>query len=128
MHSHAVVWMDQKEAHTFCFNATDVEAVRTRSDSAFRKVHHKAGAIGSGHQKPDASYFEGIARTLSGVNEWILLGPGEAKNQFSKYLKDHRPAVDGTLVAVEAADHPTDAEVVAYARRHFKAIDRMRAV
>jgi hypothetical protein len=31
------------------------------------------------------------------------------------------------IVAVESADHPTDAEVLAYARRHFTALDRMFA-
>lgn len=120
--------MDSKEAHTFCLNRADVEASKTRSDLPFRKIHHKAGVIGAGHQAPDAAYLKSIADTLAGVREWLLLGPGEAKHALARYIKEHAPAVDQALVAVEPADHPTDGQVVAYARRHFKAIDRMRAL
>ena len=127
-HSHAVVWMDSKEAHTFCFNATEVEASRTRADLPFGKIHHRAGAIGSGHQTHDAKYFKSIAETLAGVREWLLTGPGEAKLSFCQYLKEHFPALERTMVAVETTDHPTDRQVVALARQHFKAIDRMRAL
>jgi hypothetical protein len=40
----------------------------------------------------------------------------------------HKSPIDHQFfdeVAHALADHPTDAEVLAYARRHFTAIDRM---
>ena len=48
-HSHAIVWMDSKEAHVFQFNAEDVEKQRIVAQLPFRKIHHKAGVIGAGH-------------------------------------------------------------------------------
>jgi len=74
-HSHAIVWMDSREAHVFRFSADDVERQRIRSHSPFRKIHHKAGVIGAGHVHLDHGYFEEIAEALDGIQEWLLTGP-----------------------------------------------------
>ena len=126
-HSHAVVWMDSKEAHVFRFNAEDVEHERIRSHTPFRKVHHKAGVIGAGHLQLDRDYFDHIIDALRGANEWLLVGPGAAKDQLLHHVAAHVAWLKEKLVGVEAMDHPTDGELLAHARRFFKAADRMRA-
>ena len=126
-HSHAVVWMDSKEAHVFRFNAEDVEHERIRSHNPFRKVHHKAGVIGAGHLQLDRDYFDHIIDALRGANEWLLVGPGAAKDQLLHHVAAHVAWLKEKLVGVEAMDHPTDGELLAHARRFFKAADRMRA-
>ena len=126
-HSHAVVWMDSKEAHVFRFNAEDVEHERIKSHNPFRKVHHKAGVIGAGHLQLDRDYFDHIIDALRGTNEWLLVGPGAAKDQLLNHVGTHVAWLKEKLVGVEAMDHPTDGELLAHARRFFKAADRMRA-
>ena len=126
-HSHAVVWMDSKEAHVFRFNAEDVEHERIKSHNPFRKVHHKAGVIGAGHLQLDRDYFDHIIDALRGTNEWLLVGPGAAKDQLLHHVAAHVAWLKEKLVGVEAMDHPTDGELLAHARRFFKAADRMRA-
>jgi len=126
-HSHAVVWMDSKEAHVFLFNAEDVEHQRIKAHSPFRKVHHKAGVIGAGHMQLDRDYFDHIINALRGTNEWLLVGPGKAKDQLLHHVDSYVSWLREKLVGVEAMDHPTDGELVAHARRFFKAADRMRA-
>lgn len=126
-HSHAVVWMDSKEAHVFRFNAEDVEHERIKSHNPFRKVHHKAGVIGAGHLQLDRDYFDHIIDALRGANEWLLVGPGTAKDQLLHHVEAHVAWLKEKLVAVEAMDHPTDGELLAHARRFFKAADRMRS-
>src|SRR5512143_2946558 len=76
--SHGVVWMDFKEAHVFRFGVGDVETRRIKAHNPFRKVHHKAGAIGAGKGAADLSFFDHIADALRGVTEWLLVGPGHA--------------------------------------------------
>ena len=130
-HSHAIVWMDFREAHVFRFNAGDVEQERLKAHMPFRKVHHKAGVIGAGHAAADHHFFDHIIDALSGTREWILAGPGEAKQTFLDYL-DKRKHTGGTkldshLVRLESMDHPTDGELLKHARQAFKAIDRMQA-
>ena len=126
-HSHAIVWMDSREAHIFRFSAKDVESRRIRSRSPFRKIHHKAGAIGAGHVPLDHGYFEDIAEALSGVEEWLLTGPGTAKNEMARHVEQHLPELKRSLCGLQPSDHPTDGELVDQARWAFKSIDRMRS-
>jgi stalled ribosome rescue protein Dom34 len=125
-HSHAVVWMDSKEAHVFRFDRDDVEKQRIKAHLPFRKIHHKAGVIGAGHVHLDHKYFDEIVEGLSGAQEWLLTGPSAAKDEFRNYLKASQSAFNGTLLGVEAADHPTDGQLLDHARRFFKAADQMR--
>ena len=125
-HSHAIVWMDSKEARIFRFNASDVEREHIRAHNPFRQVHHKAGVIGAGHMSLDGHFFEEIVDALQGATEWLLVGPAEAKLALVKHIEGHRPPLRHSLVGIETMDHPTDGELLDHARRAFKAIDRMR--
>ena len=125
-HSHAIVWMDSKEAHVFQFNAEDVEKQRIVAQLPFRKIHHKAGVIGAGHVHLDHHYFDEVAEALAGVQEWLLTGPGAAKEEFRAYLKGKLHALDAKLLGVETADHPSDGQLLDHARRFFKAADRLQ--
>ena len=126
-HSHAIVWMDSKEAHVFRFNAADVEKARIKADRPYGKIHHKAGVVGSGHEHLDRAYFDDIAVALEGVEEWLLSGPHGAKEQMSAYVDRSLPLLKKKLFGVETSDHPTDGQLVDHARRFFKAADRMHA-
>lgn len=125
-HSHAIVWINSKEAHVFQFNADDVEKQRIKAHLPFRKIHHKAGVIGAGHVHLDHHYFDEIGKALDGVQEWVLTGPSAAKDEMRTYLRSHQPELEKKLVAVETADHPTDGELLDHAHRLFKAADRMQ--
>ena len=125
-HSHAIVWMDSKEAHVFQFNVEDVEQQRIKAHLPFRKIHHKAGVIGAGHVHLDHHYFDDIAKALDGVQEWLLSGPGTAKEELHAYLNGKVPGLNGKLLGVEAADHPSDGQLLDHARRFFKAADRLQ--
>jgi stalled ribosome rescue protein Dom34 len=126
-HSHAIVWMDSHEAHTFSFSANDVEKERVVAHSPFRKLHHKAGSVGAGHSQLEPAYLKGIADSLAGVEEWLLLGPGMAKHELAKYMQKKTPALWQKMAAIGNANHPTDGELLHWARTTFKKIDRMRS-
>jgi hypothetical protein len=124
-HSHAIVWMDSKEARIFRFNAADVESEHVRAHNPFRQVHHKAGVIGAGHMSLDSHFFGEIVEALEGATEWLLVGPAGAKLELVKHVEGHRPQLSHSLVGIETMDHPTDGELLDHARRAFKAIDRL---
>jgi stalled ribosome rescue protein Dom34 len=124
--SHAIVWMDSKEAHVLRFSRQDAESERVRSHSPFRKVHHKAGSIGAGHVHLDHGYFDEITEGLREVEEWLLVGPGAARNELAVYVARHLPDLRRKLLVLEPADHPTEGELLDHARRTFERIDRMR--
>ena len=125
-HYHAVVWLDHAQAQVFFFNPSDVEEVQFRGHPSHHQVHHKSGSIGSGKSDEDKGYFHDIAITLDGAGEVLIVGPGVAKLHFVRYLHRHDPRLEQKTVGVETVDHPTDHQIVAYARKYFRAADRMR--
>lgn len=115
---HAVVWMDQSEAHAVMFDREHMEAQRIKSRS-----HHKHQGKSDDH----AGFFTEVARALQGSHEVLLTGPGLARNQFREWCKTHQTGVAETIVDSIAADHPSDAQLVALARQYFKKFDQMTA-
>ncbi len=124
-HFHAVVWIDHREARIFHFNATDVELLVLRPDHPTRHIHHKANSIGSGHASADADYLQATAEAIADAGEALIAGPANAKTELIKHIHRHVPKLMNVIVGVETVDHPSDAQLVAYARKYFKATDRM---
>ena len=119
-HNHAVVWIDHKEAKVVFVGLTGSEEVTVHSSHADDHLHHKANEIGSGHSHEDHDFLKEVGETMDAAGEIVVIGPAEEKHALVKYLEKHQPGVARKVVKVEAADHLTDKELVAYAKRHFK--------
>lgn len=118
-HTHAVVWLDHREARVFHFNASDVESLVIHPDKPTHHLHHKHGSIGSGHAKEDTEYFHKVAQAISNASAILVTGPANAKTELVKYVQAHMPAVAKAIAAVESLDHPSSGEIVAHARKFF---------
>jgi stalled ribosome rescue protein Dom34 len=123
-HFHAVVWLDHAEAHVLQFTPEDVEKKLVHG-KPHQHLHHKRGATGSGHAAEDPAFFGKIAEALAGAQEILVVGPANAKNSFVAHLGLHARDLRSKVVAVETVDHPSDGQLLAYARKHFRASDRM---
>lgn len=124
-HYHAVVWLDHHKATVWQFTSSAQSSTAVRAADQHQRVHSRKSTHG-GHKTPaDPQFFADIARALDGAHEILLMGPAQAKQEFAVYLRDKHAPLGRAIVAVENADHPSDAEVLAYARRHFTALDRM---
>jgi stalled ribosome rescue protein Dom34 len=124
-HFHAVVWLDHAEARIFAFNADEVDAKVVRPHDLRPHVHHKANTIGSGKSPEDQEYLHRVAESLAAAGEILIVGPGNAKLELVRHLHRHDPDVEKKVVGLETVDHPTDHQIVAYARTYFRAADRM---
>jgi hypothetical protein len=108
--------MDHAEAHVLMFDREHMDAERIRSRS-----HHAHQGKGG----PDPEFFPAIAAALAGTHEVLLAGPGSARDEFRAWCASHQAAIARTIVDSVAADHPTDGQMVALARRYFARHDRM---
>jgi stalled ribosome rescue protein Dom34 len=115
---HAVVWIDQQEAHALMFDQEHVEVQRIKSRS-----HHKH----QGKATDLSGLFIDVAKAMQGVHEVLLTGPGKARDQFREWCLMHQPAVGKAIIDSVASDHPTDPQLLALARQYFKKFDRMGA-
>jgi stalled ribosome rescue protein Dom34 len=124
-HFHAVVWIDHSEAHVIHFSPDDAEQFVVRPNHPHHKVHSTAGTLGDGKAPVDKDFFHRVAQALTGAQEILVVGPAQAKLQLVKHIHAHEAALVPKLIGVETVDHPTDAQLVAYARKYFRAKDRM---
>jgi hypothetical protein len=46
--------------------------------------------------------------------------------ELVKHIHYHDPKIMNAIVGVETVDHPSDAQLVAHARKYFKSEDRMQ--
>ena len=92
-------------------------------------VHkHPKGPEGVKERPNDAKrFFHDIAQALDGTDAVLVVGPSTAKLDFLRYLHEHDRALERKIVGIETADHPTDGQVVAYAKKYFKLPDRIRS-
>jgi hypothetical protein len=61
------------------------------------------------------------------VNEILVIGPGSAKGELLKHAAVHDPVVAKKIIGVETVDHPTDAQITAYAKSYFNRIDKLKS-
>jgi stalled ribosome rescue protein Dom34 len=124
-HYHAVVWLDHTQAHVIHISPDDVEKSIVHPASPHHKLHSRLGTLGSGRAPEEQAYYHAVAEALTGAQEILVVGPAQAKLQLIKHLHAHDPATADKVVGVETVDHPTDGQLVAYARKYFVAKDRM---
>lgn len=122
MTHHTVVWIDHSQARIF-----DVDADPTKEidvEAPHRNVHSK-GAV-SGRRADNSAFFKEVTAALGEASELLVVGPSDAKLGLIKYIHAHHAALAPNLVGVETVDHPTDGQLVAYAKKYFVAADRLR--
>ena len=121
-----MVWIDHHEARVFHFSPTEAERLVLRPDHPTRHIHHKANTIGSGHVSADHDFLHAVAASIADAGAVLIAGPANAKTELVKHIQQHDPRLMNLIVGVETVDHPSDAQLVAHARKYFKAADRIQ--
>ena len=124
--NHAVVWIDHAEAHVLHFSTDAAKNEKISAHSKHKKVHTKSGIPGSGHSPEDQKYYHEVAHAVADAAEILIVGPSSAKLALMKHMHKHDAAVADKVVGIESIDHPTDGQLLAYARHYFVKVDQMR--
>jgi stalled ribosome rescue protein Dom34 len=119
-HFHAIVWIDHSQARIFHIGLSGEDEVTLHPHLPTRHLHHKANVIGSGNASFDKEFFAQVVSAVSDAGEILIIGPANAKTELAKCLREQHGNIGERIVAVEAADHPSDPEILAYAKKHFK--------
>jgi stalled ribosome rescue protein Dom34 len=137
--THAVVWLDRRDAQIIWFDPghVDVQRIHSRSHHKSNGGHagthqlkhgrevHGNHSSGGGHDTHDEQYYHEVAQALGSAVEILVTGPAQAKDEFKAHCERHDPLVDACIVQVLPSDHPNDSELVLMARRFFKKYDPM---
>jgi stalled ribosome rescue protein Dom34 len=114
-----VVWIDSAEAKIFELHPTEV----TEKTLKRHEIKHHAGSEKEQNRHKNAEkFFHEVASKLASAHEILVIGPGEAKGHFKTHLETHHHEPIGKkVIGVETVDHPTDGQIVALAKKFFKA-------
>ncbi|HEY8025728.1 MAG TPA: translational machinery protein [Burkholderiaceae bacterium] len=121
--NHAVIWIDHAQALAIYFNAETHENLQIKAHAHASHLHTKSGSPGSGHTAEDKRFFHDVATSVNAAEKILVVGPGLEKTMFFKYLSEHLPSVASKVVGVEASDHPSEAQLLAHARKYFVKAD-----
>lgn len=125
-HYHAIVWIDHTQAHVMHISPDDVEAAIVRPANPHQHLHNKRGVVGTGRAPEDQHFYHAVVEALKDAQEILIVGPASAKLNLVKHIHSHDAQLSDKVVGVESVDHPTDGQLVAYARKYFEAADRLR--
>ena len=123
---HAAVWIDHHEARIFDVDAKTLDEMSVRAPGRHVQRHPKGSTAEHNHPDDIQHFFSDVAQALEGAEQVLLVGPSTAKLQFFRYVHKHAHALEPRIVGIETVDHPTDAQLVAYAKRYFGIPDRIR--
>ena len=118
--NHAIVWIDHLTARVFYVGITGVDEVVLHAHLSTEHLHHKANSIGAGHVADDPRFLSEVAGALTQSSEILIIGPSGEKTALQHYLQQQHPKIAAAVVGVEASDHPSDPQIVALAKRHFR--------
>ena len=123
-HYHAVVWIDHKQARVFHFNVEEADGTVVK-DHVVRDLRSREKRTGQ-RTEDNKPFFEDVAKAIADASAILIVGPAQEKDFFAKFLAEKHPAIRAHVEGVEKADHPTDGELLDFARRYVKAADHMR--
>ena len=115
---HAVVQIDHHQAQVLQFDAEHVQAQKVKASTHHTRQH--GSAVRSEHE-----FYAHVCDALAGITEVLVAGSQQSQADFRHYVEKHRPAVAKQIVGYETIDHPTEAQLVAMARKYFVKYDRM---
>jgi stalled ribosome rescue protein Dom34 len=117
-HRNAAVWLDHQEAKVFHVDADGADQATIRAPHKHVHRHPANGNERAHPHEPDA-FFQEVAAALADATAILVVGPSTAKLQFIRYLHAQAPKIEAKVVAVETVDHPSDKQMIDFAKRHF---------
>lgn len=122
---HAVLWIDHHEARIFDVDAQASDGTTVHAPGRHVERHPKSSTAEHNHPGDIQRFFESVEKALVGSEQILIVGPSTAKLQFLAHVHKRAHALEPKIVGVETVDHPTDGQLVAYAKRYFEIPEKM---
>ncbi len=126
MKKQAGLWIDHRKA-VIVIVTEEGEEIKEITSSMEKHVRFTGGTASEDGSTEDVrdrqfgnhlnSYYDGVITWIRDVESIQIFGPGEAKGELEKRLKDK--GFRGHILAVETVDNMTDRQIAAKVREHF---------
>jgi hypothetical protein len=127
MKKQAGLWIDHRKAVIVVVSeeGEEIKEITSNMEKHVRFTGGTASQDGSTEDVRDRqfgnrlnSYFDSVIAWIRDVETIQIFGPGEAKGELEKRLKDK--GFRGHIIAVETVDKMTDRQILAKVREHFQ--------
>ena len=123
MQRDVVLWIDHRQAVIAAVTGELEELTRLASEMEkhVRYSSSEGGAEDSRDKRFEQhlhQYYDKVIALLRDAGSILIIGPGEAKHELEKRLRDS--GLGKAIVGVEAADKMTDHQIAALARQRFR--------
>jgi stalled ribosome rescue protein Dom34 len=115
---HAVITIDQQKALIAPFDADGFETLHVKS-------HHHDTPQHNSDVRDAHEFFAEVSDKLKGLEQVLITGSHKGLSDFKHYVEKHRPEIAKRVIGYEVVDHPTEAELVAFARTAFDQYHRL---
>lgn len=123
---HAAVWLDHFHAVVVLLGAEHHRTVHVDTEREHQRWHRRSGQPGPGRLPADEAFYARVADVLeANGSPFLITGPGRAKHDFRRWLAHHRRPLADRVLGLEALDHPSEGELLAFARREFRRLDQL---
>ena len=116
--ANAILRIDHHSAEVLEFDASQVQAHHLRAHPHHTRQHHS-------EVRTEHEFFAEVCDTLAGIAGVICAGSHPGLAAFRHYVEKHRPAVGKKILHWEVVDRPSEAQLVAYARKFVATHERM---
>ena len=121
MNSHQrVVWIDHHEARVFGVDDAMFDEAKVLAPTRHIARHSKPATHEHDHPEDMHRFLRDVTGTLESATTILVVGPSTAKLELLRHLGKEARATEAKVVGIETVDHPTDGQLVAYARRYFR--------
>lgn len=111
------IWIDREHAKIFRISEEKIDKTAL---FAKQSEHHTHRQDNFDHQRLEHRLFEDAVAQMHGASRLLILGPGVAKYHFQTFITEHHPALGRKIKGCETVDHPSDAQIEAYAKKFFE--------
>ncbi len=114
---HAVLLIDHHTAKVLQFDAQQVEIETVFEKTVYTRQHNS-------EVRTEHEFFSEVCNALNGISEILVVGSHMAQADFRHNIEKHHTSVAKRVVGWETVDHPTDPQLVAFARHYFAEHER----
>ncbi len=108
--SQKTVWIDHHKAFIFDYQKDGIH------ESKLEPKHD-----GKVTQEFLRKFYHQVAESLKNAEAILVLGPGQAKEEFKNHCEEHHAHVNQAIIKVESMkDHPTEAQILKISNEIFK--------
>jgi stalled ribosome rescue protein Dom34 len=116
--SHAVILIDHHAAQVLQFDTEHLKVEKVKAHTHHTSQH--GSSVRTEHE-----FFGEVCDALAGITAILVTGSHTAQADFRHYVEKHRAALGSQIVAWQTVDHPTEGQLLAFARKYFLKYDGM---